>query len=70
MRFILLHLLLCTCLSTVTAQSTKREIKAVKTTLSIKIDGDLNDEAWKTAAVANNFTEQRPVFGRIPEDRI
>ncbi|HEX8333911.1 MAG TPA: DUF5916 domain-containing protein [Segetibacter sp.] len=70
MRFILLQLILCTCIVTVSAQTAKREIKAVKTTLSIKIDGELNDEAWKTAAVANNFTEQRPVFGRIPEDRI
>jgi hypothetical protein len=41
-----------------------RTIAAVKTILPIKIDGELNEEAWKTAPVANNLVEQRPTFGK------
>jgi hypothetical protein len=46
------------------SQASIYSLPAVKTTLPIKIDGDLNDEAWKTAAVTRNFTEQRPHFGK------
>lgn len=46
------------------AQDSARRIMAVKTSLPIKIDGDISDEAWKTAPVANNFIEQRPTFGK------
>lgn len=70
MRFLYLFVLLCTIVSVTHAQNPKREINAVKTTLPIKIDGDLNDVAWRSAAVASNFIEQRPNFGRPNEDRI
>ena len=38
----------------------KKNIKIKKTTEIIKIDGLLNDAAWKTAPVADNFTELEP----------
>lgn len=51
------------------AQTTKRVINAVRSSQAIKIDGDLNDEAWKTAPKAGDFVEQRPQFGRVPTDK-
>src|SRR5687767_12532975 len=47
------------------AATVKRQIAAVRTTIPVKIDGDINDEAWKSAAVADSFTEQRPTFGEL-----
>ncbi|HEU4633625.1 MAG TPA: DUF5916 domain-containing protein, partial [Flavisolibacter sp.] len=45
-------------------QASPCSVPAVRTSLQIKVDGVLNDEAWKTAAVARDFIEQRPHFGR------
>lgn len=42
---------------------------AVRTTQKITIDGNLNDEAWKTATVFNKFIEWRPSFGKIESDK-
>jgi Domain of unknown function (DUF5916)/Carbohydrate family 9 binding domain-like len=69
---ILLPLICATGLQVANAQTTapKREIEAVRSTSAIKIDGELNDEAWKTAPIATNVVEQRPQFGRQPEERI
>jgi len=49
------------------SQDSSKKIIAVRNTLSLKIDGDINDEAWKTAAPVNGFVETRPVFNR-PEN--
>src|SRR5688572_4616119 len=49
------------------AQDSSRKIIAVRNSQSIKIDGDINEEAWKTAAVIDKFGETRPVFNR-PEN--
>ncbi|MEO6730499.1 MAG: DUF5916 domain-containing protein [Ferruginibacter sp.] len=46
--------------SSVFAQLTKKEITAYRTTASIVIDGIPNEEAWKSAAVADSFIELRP----------
>src|SRR5687767_2113278 len=46
----------------------KRKIQAVRTAGAIKIDGEINDEAWKAAPVAEGFTEQRPTFGKAEEE--
>lgn len=59
--FVFLHLLM---LGYAKAQDSSRHIAAVRTSLPIKIDGLLNDSAWKSAPVANNFVEQQPTFGR------
>ena len=45
------------------AQDSSRSIKAVRTLLPVKIDGNINDEAWKNATRFTDFTEQRPSFG-------
>ena len=42
------------------AQSVHRTLPAKRTTLPIKIDGILDDAAWKEAAVALDYTEFRP----------
>lgn len=41
------------------------ELPAKKTTLSIKIDGIVDDEAWKTAPVMTNLIEFRPNPGGV-----
>ena len=46
----------------------KKELPAVRTTDVIKIDGILNEEAWKSAALATDFVEFRPVAGK-PENK-
>lgn len=65
---ILLPFLGAACIQVANAQAPtpKREIEAVRSTSAIKIDGELNDEAWKSAPLATNFVERRPQFGRQP----
>lgn len=48
-----------------------RQLPAVRTNQPVKIDGLLNDSAWKTAPVMNDLVEFRPVVGRkeLPENR-
>lgn len=48
----------------VQAQDSSRAIAAIRTNLPVKIDGNLNDEAWKNASHFTNFTEMKPSFGR------
>jgi hypothetical protein len=69
---ILFPFLCATCIQVANAQTQtpKRVIEAVRASSTIKIDGELNDEAWKLAPKATNFVEQRPQFGRLPEERI
>jgi hypothetical protein len=47
----------------------QREIPAQRTSLPIKIDGELNEEAWKKAPAVNNFVEQRPSFGKAENEK-
>ena len=42
-----------------------RTIPALKTTLPIKIDGNLDDPAWKDIPATDSFTTSSPVFGKI-----
>ena len=46
------------------AQTNPKQIVAKTTIASIKIDGNLDDSAWKDAAVVTDFTEWRPDFGK------
>ncbi len=48
---------------------TRKEIAAKRTSLPIKIDGELNEEAWKGAPAVNNFVEQRPSFGNAEKEK-
>ena len=40
------------------------KLPATKTTQKIIIDGDISDEAWKTAPLATHFVERQPTFGK------
>jgi hypothetical protein len=46
------------------AQTTLKRILAKRTTASIKIDGNLDDAAWKDASIATDLVEWRPDFGK------
>ncbi|MCX6210520.1 MAG: DUF5916 domain-containing protein [Bacteroidetes bacterium] len=67
----LLTILLTTSCLFVLAQnkSIPLELKATRTTSQIKIDADLNDDAWKSASKFTNFVEWRPSFGKIENDK-
>ncbi|MFC4263114.1 DUF5916 domain-containing protein [Ferruginibacter yonginensis] len=63
MKFFICFAIFCTfCIAqTSNAQSiTKKNITVVKTNSVIKLNGELDDAAWKTAATANNFTIFEP----------
>ncbi|MEN9569708.1 MAG: hypothetical protein RL172_939 [Bacteroidota bacterium] len=52
---------LCLLLSSAAfCQSDKKKIEAKRTTGTIKIDGEINDPAWKDAAKADKFVALRP----------
>lgn len=68
MKNIFLPVMLVLLLQTaIKAQDSMRLIKATRTTLPIKIDGNINDEAWKIAPVFDRFVEMRPTFNN-PEN--
>ncbi|MBI4443169.1 MAG: carbohydrate binding family 9 domain-containing protein [Acidobacteria bacterium] len=45
------------------AASSRKAVTAVRTTLSIKLDGDLSDAAWENAASADQFVQSEPYEG-------
>ncbi len=47
------------------AQTIPKELPAKRTTQSVKIDGLINDEAWKDAAVMTDLIEFRPKTGAV-----
>src|SRR5690349_14894426 len=51
------------------AQTTSRKVAAVRTSLPIKLDGEINEEAWKSAAVITDLVEMRPTFGQVEDKR-
>ncbi len=54
-------LLICLSLSHITnAQANHKELTALRTNTIFKIDGNLDEAAWKTAPAATNFIELRP----------
>lgn len=53
------------CFSTVLMAQTIKKANAVRTDHAPKIDGILDDEAWKSAPVAGGFVELKPVPGRL-----
>ena len=64
--FSLLFVFFC---STLQSQSKDRKILNIqRTTTPPKIDGILNDEAWKDAEIATKFVQFRPEIGNIPPE--
>jgi len=55
------------CSAAATAQKPARQLPASRLTDVIKIDGDINEAAWKTAQPATDFIEWRPAAGK-PQD--
>src|SRR5438270_2927710 len=49
------------------AQTAPKQITARRTTATIKIDGNIDEPAWKEAVPATHFIEYRPNPGK-PED--
>ncbi len=50
-----------------TGQTTGKKLPAKRTTAKIKIDGVLDEPAWKEATPATDFVEWRPDFGRAED---
>lgn len=48
------------------AQAKKNEIKALRITQRIEIDGKLNDLSWRDAPVSDNFIGHQPISGKSP----
>jgi len=49
------------------AQVTPRQLASKRTTASIKIDGKIDEAAWKEVLPADKFVEWRPNFGVVEE---
>lgn len=49
------------------SQTQPRQLPARRTTANIKIDGSLDDAAWKEVTPATNFIEQRPNAGKVED---
>lgn len=47
----------------------QRNVKAVRATSPIKIDGVLNEDSWKLAPAISNFIEMRPNFGKAEDEK-
>lgn len=61
-----LLLAFCTILlSQVQAADPPKKLQAQRLSAPIKVDGNLDDAAWKNAPVADSFVEWRPTFGPI-----
>ena len=56
-------------LSAQTAEDTLKKYSATRIAESIKIDGKLDDDAWKNAAVISDFVMNRPIEGGTPTQR-
>lgn len=50
------------------AQQKPKTIDAKRVTTTIKLDGDINEPAWKSAPIATEFVEYQPAAG-VPEDK-
>jgi hypothetical protein len=61
----LLFLLLSQILFAQTTPGQEKKIAAKRTSISPKIDGVLDDEAWKDAPIATDFIENNPTSGRL-----
>jgi len=64
MRAVLLFLIFSLLLQQAQAQTQPRSLPAKRTTASFRIDGELNEAAWKEAVPATNFIEWRPNAGK------
>ena len=57
--------MLLLCLNSIAQTSTSKQLPANRTTKPVKIDGLINDDAWKDAAIMTDLVEFRPTAGAI-----
>ena len=69
MKKIITILLLITNVAFAQTKSPAKELAATRTKAKIKIDAELNEDAWKDAAKATNFIEWRPSFSKVENDK-
>lgn len=62
--------LLIFCFSVNAQTSPRLELPAKRTTKPVKIDGLINDEAWKDAALMTNLVEFRPKMGTVEANEV
>ena len=68
MRFFLTLLFTFGLLSQLRAQQpAPKKLSAKRTSLPVKIDGQLNEEAWKDAAIMQDLIEFKPNVGRVED---
>ena len=67
MRSVLFLLPLACSFVVAAAQTPRKQLAAKRTTSSIKIDGELDEPAWKETLPATRFVEWRPTFGVIED---
>lgn len=58
-------LILLTCACSFAQSPAPRQLPAKRTTKPVKIDGLIDDEAWKDAAIMTDMVEFRPTVGRL-----
>ena len=64
-QFFLILLVVLTIPCLAQSNQNRKSIKTNRITQAPKIDGDLNDEAWKNAEVATDFVVLRPANGKV-----
>ena len=67
MKQLLATMALATLFTAAWAQPSPRKLPAVRATRAIRIDGELNDEAWKGAPLVDKLIEARPTFGKVED---
>jgi Domain of unknown function (DUF5916) len=55
--------------SQVTNDSNRKSLQAIRTENPPKLDGDLSDDCWKNAPIANDFISNSPVFGKPASEK-
>ncbi len=67
MRYIILQLLVLSFFQVSYCQLPK-QLQAKRTSAAIKVDGNIDEAAWKEVLPATNFIEQRPDAGKMEEN--
>ncbi len=67
MRKTIFFILLLLLLQTAWTQEQRKQAVAIRSDAAIKIDGDLTEEAWKTATRINGLVEMRPTFNKAED---
>lgn len=68
MRLLIFFILLLSSFFAI-GQEKQIQVKAVRISSPIKIDGSINEEAWKQAPLITNLVEMRPNFGKAENEK-